>query len=201
MAYLRMSRKCSARVPPVSIYHILATAVAVAMDAFAVSVSSGVALYRVTSRHTLRMALWFGAFQGLMPVLGWFGGSSVRGYVGGYDHWVAFGLLTGLGGKVIWDSLTGGESERLHRIATPRMFVLAVATSIDALLVGISLAMMGVNILLAALIIGLVTGIMSALGMEMGDHLLGVTVGKYAEIIGGMMLVGIGVETLVRHLA
>ena len=182
-------------------YHILITAVAVAMDAFAVSVSSGVALYRVTSRHTLRTALWFGAFQGLMPVLGWFAGTSIKGFVGPYDHWVAFSLLTALGIKMIWDCLTGGESERLHRIATPRMFLLAVATSIDALVVGVSLAMMGVNILLAAVIIGIVTGVLSAVGMELGDHLLGVTVGEYAEIVGGIMLVGIGVEMLARHLA
>ena len=181
-------------------YHILATAIAVAMDAFAVSISSGVALYRVTSRHSLRMALWFGAFQGMMPVMGWFAGTSVKGYVGPYDHWVAFGLLTGLGVKMVWDCLTGGESERLHRIATPRMFVLAVATSIDALLVGVSLAMMGVNILLAAVIIGAVTGILSAVGMELGDHLIGVTAGKYAEIVGGVMLVGIGAEMLLRHI-
>lgn len=182
-------------------YHILITAVAVAMDAFAVSVSSGVALYRVTSRHTLRTALWFGAFQGLMPALGWTAGRSIRGFVGPYDHWVAFCLLTALGIKMIWDCLTGGESERLHHIATPRMFLLAVATSIDALVVGVSLAMMGVNILLAAVIIGIVTGVLSAVGMELGDHLLGVTVGEYAEIVGGIMLVGIGAEMLVRHLA
>ena len=181
-------------------YHILVTAVAVAMDAFAVSISSGVALYRVTSRHTLRMALWFGAFQGMMPVMGWFAGTSVRGYVGAYDHWVAFGLLTALGVKMIWDCVTGGESDRLHHIATPRMFALAVVTSIDALLVGVSLAMMGVNILLAAAIIGLVTGILSAVGMELGDHLIGVAAGKYAEIVGGVMLVGLGAEMLVRHM-
>ena len=98
------------------LYRLLITAVALAMDAFAVSIGTGVALYRVTGKHTLRVAIWFGAFQAGMPVIGWLAGSTLRTYVRSWDHWVAFGLLTFLGVKMVWDSRQREETDNMHHI-------------------------------------------------------------------------------------
>jgi len=185
----------------VSLPVLLTIAVGLAMDAFAVSVSLGSSVRRVNKRHTLSVALWFGGFQGGMPVLGWLAGQSVRSYVVAWDHWVAFGLLTLIGSKMIVDSLLGrGAAGGAEVPGAGRLLVLGLATSVDALAVGVSLAMLRVRIWEPAIVIGIVTGVLSALGIELGEHVLGARLGKYAHLAGGAAVCGIGVKILVEHL-
>ena len=179
---------------------VLLIAVGLAADAFAVSVAEGIALHKVTGRHTLRLAVHFGAFQALMPVLGWSAGTCLRGVIGGFDHWVAFGLLIFIGGKMLLDTLTGFET-RPPREPTrgARLLGLSLATSMDALAVGVSLAMLNVKIWGPAAVIGVVTGGLCATGVHLGDR-VGSRIGKWAELAGGTILCLIGVEILASHL-
>jgi putative Mn2+ efflux pump MntP len=172
-----------------------------AMDAFAVSIASGLAIERLTSRHVFRMAFHFGLFQALMPLLGWVAGTTVALYVHVWDHWVAFALLGIIGGRM----LVGKPSEEGD--APPSdptrgwsLVTLSVATSIDALAVGLSLAMLRVEVWLPMVIIGLVAAAMSAVGITFGSH-LGRRWGRRAEIVGGLVLIGIGVRIVISHLS
>ncbi len=183
-----------------SLVQVLLIAVGLAMDAFTVSVAEGVALRKVTPGHTLRVCLHFGAFQAIMPVVGWLAGVSLRALIQGVDHWVAFGLLTAIGLKMVAGTFFGfetGEPREPSRGA--RLIALSVATSIDALAVGISLAMLGVAIWTPAAVIGLVTGALCAGGMHMGDR-IGRRLGKWAELCGGVILCAIGVKILLEHI-
>jgi putative Mn2+ efflux pump MntP len=181
---------------------LLAIAVALAMDAFAVAVATGLALDRVTPRRTFRLAFHFGLFQALMPILGWAGGLTVRDQIELWDHWVAFGLLAFVGGRMLWEAVRGEEGDREVRDPTRgwTLVVLSVATSIDALAVGLSLAVLQVSIWLPALIIGLV-----ALGFTVGGLHLGRLVGglerlaRGANLLGGVVLLGIGGRILWEH--
>jgi len=180
--------------------HILFVAVGLAMDAFAVSVAEGIALHKVTRTHTVRMAASFGAFQGAMPVIGWFAGAGLRTYIGAFDHWVAFGLLVLIGGKMLADALFGFETGELRSPSRGwRLIGLSIATSIDALAVGVSLAMLQEQIWEPAIIIGVVTGIICAIGVQMGDR-VGSRLGRWAEVVGGCVLCLIGVRILMVHL-
>jgi putative Mn2+ efflux pump MntP len=179
---------------------LLLIAVGLAMDAFAVSVAEGMALERVTNGHTARVALHFGFFQAIMPVIGWLAGTSLRAFVGAWDHWVAFGLLVLIGGKMIADSFLGfetGEPRRPSRGA--RLLLLSIATSIDALAVGVSLAMLRVNVWEPAIVIGAVTGVLCAVGIRLGDR-VGSRLEHRAELVGGIVLCVIGVRILLGHL-
>jgi putative Mn2+ efflux pump MntP len=183
-----------------SLIHVLLIAVGLAADAFAVSVAEGVALHRVTHRHTLRVALHFGAFQGAMPILGWLAGNSLRQFIGAFDHWVAFGLLVLIGGKMLADTVLGfetGEPRGPSRGA--RLIGLSIATSVDALAVGVSLAMLEVPIWEPAVIVGIVTGALCAVGIQLGDR-IGATLGRWAELCGGVMLCLVGAKILAEHL-
>ncbi|MCK4375621.1 MAG: manganese efflux pump [Candidatus Brocadiae bacterium] len=183
-----------------SILHIFLIAVGLAADAFAVSVAEGVALRKVTREDTLRVALYFGAFQGAMPVVGWLVGHSLRSVVESYDHWVAFGLLMLIGGKMVADALFGfGTAEPRNPSRGGRLIMLAIATSIDALAVGMSLAMLRVRIWTPAVIIGVVTGLLCATGIQMGDR-IGSRLGRWAELGGGIILCLIGARILTDHL-
>ena len=179
---------------------LLLIAVGLAMDAFAVSVAEGMALQEARHAHTARVALHFGVFQALMPVLWWWAGGSLRSFVGAFDHWVAFGLLMLIGGKMIADTFLGFET---GRVRTPsrgaRLIVLSFATSIDAMAVGVSLAMLGIRVWEPALVIGLVTGALCALGVHLGDR-VGTRLERRAELLGGVALCLIGVEILLQHL-
>ena len=178
---------------------LFALAVALAMDAFAVSVCSGCALKRVTTAHFLRLSLTFGFFQFLMPVIGWTLGLTVRGFIETWDHWLAFALLAWIGGNMLRG---GGEEEACTVDPTRggRLFVLAVATSIDALAVGVSMAFMSVHILASAAVIGVVAFALSVTGGLVGRR-LGCLFQRRAELTGGLVLIAIGVKILIEHLS
>ena len=176
-------------------------ALGLAMDAFAVSVGAGMALGKVTFRQIFRMSFHFGLFQFLMPVIGWLAGRGIHGYVAAFDHWAAFGLLALVGGKMIWE---GVRADKVRKRGDPTrgvtLIILSVATSIDALAVGASLAMIYVHILYPAIVIGVVAALLSAAGVNLG-RFVGARFSHGVEILGGLILIGIGVKILVEHLA
>ncbi len=175
-------------------------AVGLAMDAFAVSIAAGLSIPQLTRRHIFRLAFHFGLFQSMMPVIGWLAGLSVEGFVGVYDHWVAFGLLTFLGGKMLWEAATDAERKRAGDPTRGLMLVtLSIATSLDALAVGLSMAMLRVSIWLPSVIIGLVAGGLTTVGIRFGSR-IGAKYGRAAEVLGGLVLLAIGARVLVSHL-
>ncbi len=177
---------------------ILAVAIALAMDAFAVAIASGVALKTVTGRQTFRLAWHFGLFQAVMPIIGWFGGILVRDYFLRFGHWIAFILLLYIGGHMLWEGLGKDEDDACQDpTAGSRLIMLSVATSIDALAVGFTLAMLGMSIWFPAAIIGVVALIFTAAGIHLGRFLgCRSRLGHYAEVLGGMVLMGIGGKIL-----
>ena len=166
---------------------IFLIAVSLALDAFAVSVSSGISIPGFGPRQAVKMGLWFGTFQFLMPLLGWLLGSSVSQYIEAVDHWVAFGLLAVIGGKMAWESLRRGCGEEDE--APP-----------DALAVGVSMAFMSVHILASAAVIGVVAFALSVTGGLVGRR-LGCLFQRRAELTGGLVLIAIGVKILIEHLS
>ncbi len=172
-----------------------------AMDAFAVAIASSVTLGDVSARQYFRLAFHFGLFQALMPVIGWLAGVTVSGYISAYDHWVAFGLLLFIGAKMVWEAVIGkdGKKERLDPTRGLSLVALSLATSIDALAVGVSFAMLDVTIFLPCVVIGLVAAAMTVLGLAIGSR-LGARFGKHMEILGGGVLVIIGLRILVQSL-
>ena len=177
---------------------LILISVGLAMDAFAVSICKGLAMKGPDQRSIVIIALWFGGFQGLMPVIGYFLGRSVHDIIEDYDHWVAFVLLAAIGLNMIRESFKDEEEELSGDISFWTMLVLAVATSIDALAVGISLAMDGDGILLPALVIGIITFAISAVGVRFGSF-FGTRYGRYAEFTGGFILIMIGLKILLEH--
>lgn len=178
---------------------ILAIAVGLAMDAFAVSLGAGATAFARSPRARFRLSFHFGLFQCLMPIAGWLLGTSVARHIQAFDHWVAFVLLAVVGGHMIQAAFAeeGAKYARdPSRGAT--MVMLAVATSIDALAVGLSLAMLDVGIWYASVTIGLVTGLLSLLAIRLGN-LLGDRFGKGMEVAGGLILLTIGVRILLQH--
>ena len=184
-----------------SLLAILALAVGLAMDAFAVSLGIGLKQCRVSTRTTVRLAWHFGLFQFFMPILGWLAGLTFARWITSVDHWIAFGLLAAIGGKMIYEALWGDEEKRAEKDATRGMslVVLSVATSIDALAVGLSLALLGVQIWYPAVIIGVVAFAFTAVGLHLGCR-FGALLGKRMEVLGGVILIAIGVRILVDHL-
>ena len=180
---------------------IILLAIGVSMDAFAVSIAKGLALHRPCARHYGSVALWFGGFQALMPLVGYFLGIHFAPIVECCDHWIAFVLLAIIGGKMIYDTLHGGDEEDTtgadFRLRT--MFVLAIATSIDALAIGISLAFLKVDIWSAVATIGVTTALFSAFGLHLGN-IFGNRYKHGAELLGGIVLVLIGAKILIEHL-
>jgi len=166
-----------------------------------VAIAAGLTIERVTGRHVFRIAFHFGLFQFMMPVIGWFCGRSIAGYVEAFDHWVAFGLLGAIGGKMLWDALLGSDGGfRKDPSRSWSLVMLSVATSIDALAVGLSMAVLGVSVWLPSIVIGLVAAAMSFIGIRLGDK-LGNRTRRWAECFGGLVLIGIGVRILLVHLA
>lgn len=180
-------------------------AVGLSMDAFAVSVCKGLAMKKATLKAEATCGLWFGGFQALMPVTGFFLGSLFAEAIEAFDHWVAFGLLVIIGINMLKEALekedeSGDDPEKDADLSVRTMFLMAVATSIDALAVGISLAMVGsVNIWLAAAFIGICTCLLSALGVKIGN-VFGSRYEKKAELAGGVILILLGVKILLEHL-
>jgi putative Mn2+ efflux pump MntP len=175
-------------------------AVGLAMDAFAVSIVSGAAYKRLKVQHALRMAVFFGGFQAFMPLVGSLAGMSVRDYIANYDHWVAFGLLTAVGIKMIYESFKIRSADKSLDVSNLLvLLVLSIATSIDALAVGITLSLLRLSLATAVIIIGLVTFVLSFLGAFIGDR-LGHFFENKIEAIGGLVLIGLGAKILFEHL-
>jgi len=202
----------------VSLLAIFGIAVSLAMDAFAVSVANGFMIKELKLRHALRIAFFFGFFQAMMPVIGWAAGREFAGYILAVEHWVAFGLLVFIGGKMIWESgvlkFSRPKAEPVAEAACdedsngnsrktclhfPTLLLLSISTSIDALAVGLSFSFLGVAIIKPILIIGMVTFIICVGGVYIGD-----TVGHLfedkLELIGGLILIGIGTKILLERL-
>lgn len=183
----------------------LLIAFALAMDCFAVSVVSGVIIRRYEGRTMLTLAFFFGFFQALMPLIGWFLTSRFSAYIQTVDHWIAFGMLAFIGGKMIADSFKEEDDKSVNPRDLRTQLVLAVATSIDALAVGISYACTGYNTLVQLtvplVLIGVVSFGMSVLGFSIGVR-FGDTVNRKMrpELLGGLILLGIGVRILIEHL-
>lgn len=180
---------------------LLAIAVALAMDAFAVAIGAGITLDAMTGRHVFRLAFHFGLFQALMPIIGWSAGLAVHRYLAAFDHWIAFGLLAFVGGKMIREALGEKEAETIPNDPTSGwdLILLSVATSIDALAVGLSLAMLGATIIYRALVIGVVAASFTVAGMLLGRR-IGALWGKRVEIFGGVLLCAIGAKIVIEHL-
>ena len=180
---------------------IFALAVGLAMDATAVAASRGLALSRVTARHALLVALYFGGSQALMPLIGWMIGASVGPLVEAWDHWIAFVLLSVIGGKMIWEARGAKDEEARDgeaAFAPKVMIVLAVATSIDALAVGVTLPMLGAPLGLSLATIGVTTAVMSVIGLFAGRR-FGAVLGPRLDIAGGLILIVLGVKILIEH--
>jgi len=176
-------------------------ALALAMDAFAVSIASGIAIKKLRIGHAFTIAIWFGTFQAVMPLIGWLGGVSLRDLLTNIDHWVVFGLLLLIGLKMIWEAF---QIEPIEKESNPLdihiLFALSLATSIDALATGVSFALLGIPVVIPVIIIGLVTFVLSFAGVWIGDR-SGDLFGKKMEIVAGIILIAIGVKVLINHLA
>ncbi len=169
------------------------------MDAFAVSVAAGIQVAALRPHHIARLALAFGLFQFFMPVVGWLAGRGMSRWLGAVDHWVAFGLLVAIGGKMLWESFRSVDDAVRDPTRGWTLILLSIATSIDALAVGLSLALIEVSIWLPAVVIGVVAAILSAVGAIFGSR-LGRRFGVWAERFGGLVLIAIGIRIVVDHL-
>ena len=179
---------------------LLLLAVGLSMDAFAVSVCKGLAVGKVKAKHMCVVGAWFGGFQALMPTVGYLLGTRFEKYITAVDHWIAFVLLLLIGANMIREALSKGEEEEADAsLSFKTMFLMAVATSIDALAVGITFAFLQVNIVPAALTIGATTFILSAAGIKVGS-MFGLRYKKRAELAGGAILCLLGVKILLEHL-
>ena len=188
---------------PLSFPFILGLASALAMDCFAVTLGMASGSRGLTLKQAARMAAYFGGFQLVMPVLGWFAGDRMLGLIQRFDHWVAFGLLAVIGGRMIYESVEMREEEKAGRpdqTQGKRLLVLALATSIDALAVGLSLGVVRAGILYPAAVIGVMSFVLTVVGAKLGP-LVGRVVGKRAELAGGLILIGIGAKILIEHLS
>lgn len=187
-----------------SFVELFLIAVGLAMDAFAVSICKGLQMKKINYRHGAVIALFFGVFQGVMPLLGWFLGSSFGSYITRADHWVAFVLLAFIGGKMIYEALHGDDDEEVSEggdtLDIKELFILSVATSIDALAVGITFALLpDTNIWVSITAIAVVTFVLSLVGVVIGNR-FGTKYKNKAELFGGVILVLIGLKILLEHL-
>lgn len=181
---------------------LVAMAVALAMDAFSVAVASGASMKSVSMRQTFRLAWHFGLFQAMMPVIGWSAGKSIHRYIADYDHWIAFILLLSVGINMISNIFSSDDdSEEKHDPTKGRtLVILSVATSIDALAVGFSISMAGVDIAMPAGVIGLVALVFTGCGLHIGRKIGQIPkIGAFSEVFGGLALIAIGIKILVEH--
>ncbi len=174
-------------------------AVGLSMDAFAVSVCKGLAMPKCTFKKAAIVGLWFGGFQALMPAIGYVLGAQFQEAIASIDHWIAFVLLALIGGNMIHEALDNDEEEADASLDVKTMFLLAVATSIDALAIGITFAFLKVNIIPAVCFIGIVTFIISFAGVKIGN-VFGARYKNKAEIVGGIILILLGLKILLEHL-
>jgi putative Mn2+ efflux pump MntP len=183
-----------------SFLSVIFLAIGLAMDAFAVSITGGIVSDRVNFFYAFKIALFFAIFQMGMPWLGWLLGRGVSQYIASYDHWIAFILLFIIGSRMIYESFQDGEKCKpidFNKISV--LIFLAIATSIDAFIAGVSLSLLEININLVIIVIGLITFFLALIGVRIGK-VLGCLVEKYAELTGGVILVIIGIQVLVQHI-
>lgn len=188
-----------------SIFSIFLIALGLGLDAFSVAVGTGFNARRVDPGQLLRMSTGFGLFQFMMPLIGWTAGRTITELISRYDHWVAFALLAGVGGKMILDSVRANDDSTDNQPDSPdptrgfSLLVLSVATSIDAFAVGLSFALLDISIMAASIIIGVVAFAMTAGGVYLGAH-AGKKLGKKAGVLGGLILIAIGLRILLNDL-
>lgn len=186
-----------------SLSTLIGIAVALAMDAFAVAVAVGIGLQSLHYRQIFRLAWHFGLFQALMPVIGWAAGATVRDHIQAYDHWIAFALLSLVGGNMLREAVFGDDEDSAADKDATRgltLVVLSVATSIDALAVGFSMSMLNIPIVTPALIIGMVAASFTVGGLYLGNRVAGFKrLSSWAEILGGLVLLAIGIKILIEH--
>jgi len=178
---------------------ILLLAFSMSSDAFAAALGKGALLQRPNFGEALRTGVIFGTVEAITPVIGWAAGRVAAGYIAAFDHWIAFGLLAAIGAKLIWDSMRrpdGAEKPRQHSFGV--LMVTAIGTSIDAMAVGVTLALLDANIIVNALAIGMATLVMTTMGVLLG-RCLGRRFGRFAEAAGGVGLFLIGAKILVEH--
>ena len=179
---------------------ILDIAVGLAMDAFAVSIASGATYKQLEVRHTLRIAIFFGGFQAFMPLIGALAGLSVKEYIADYDHWIAFVILAAVGGKMIYESFKITEAQKNYSPSNILVLLaLSIATSIDALAIGITLSLVAASIITAVIVIGLVTFVLSYIGVMIGKKYGHIFENKI-EAVGGLVLIALGVKILLEHM-
>jgi len=183
------------------LYELFLIAVGLSMDAFAVAICKGLATDRLTKKHLIVVGLWFGGFQALMPLAGYLLGTGFQQYITSVDHWIAFVLLAAIGGNMIREALSKEEEEcACCSLSVKAMLPMAVATSIDALAVGVTFALLpDVNIIAAVLFIGVTTFLLSALGVKVGN-VFGSRWKSKAELLGGVILILMGLKILLEHL-
>lgn len=183
-----------------TLFEIMLIAVGLAMDAFAVSICKGLSMKKLKLKSVIIVGAYFGIFQAIMPLSGYLLGTTFSDLVISIDHWIAFILLSVIGGKMIKDSFnTEEDNEENDKIDAKNMTILAIATSIDALAVGITFAFFQINIIKSVLIIGAITFVLSAIGVIIGKK-LGYKIRGKAEILGGSILILIGLKILLEHL-
>jgi putative Mn2+ efflux pump MntP len=178
---------------------ILLIAIGLAMDAFAVSMAHGMIIQNRRVATGLIMASSFGAFQAFMPVLGWLAGLSFIDLISGFDHWVAFGLLAFIGGRMIYSARANPKEEKEAKLTASVLLILSVATSIDALAVGLSFSLLRVSIITPVILIGVVTFLLSLTGFSFGNK-IGKFFKRKVQAIGGIVLIAIGIKILLEHL-
>lgn len=185
-----------------SIAEILLIAIGLSMDSLAVSITCGVILKKFRIKHIFRIALFMGFFQGIMPLLGWLAGASFQKYISDYDHWIAFGLLSVLGSKMLYEGIFSkdDESKRFDPTKAATLLGLALATSIDALAVGVSFAMLKIEVIEPIVVIGITTFLLSFIGATFSSK-FGHRINLKMEILGGIVLIGIGIKILIEHLS
>lgn len=182
------------------IISIILIAVGLSMDAFAVSISNGIILKKVKIKDAFKIGIFFGVFQAVMPIIGWFAGIMFSDYIKNIDHWLAFVLLAFIGGNMIYESKTEKDEEQIKNPTDNKViFLMAIATSIDALAVGVSFAMLDTYILLPAIIIGFITFFISFVGVFIGKK-VGKIFKSNAEVVGGVILILIGFHILAEHI-
>jgi manganese efflux pump family protein len=183
-----------------SFVEVLFIAVGLAMDAFAVALGVGTMQLDGGHRPAFRLSFHFGLFQFLMPILGWLAGTSVAGWVSAFDHWIAFGLLAFVGGRMIQSGMDpDGECFETDPTRGRTLVMLSVATSIDAFAIGLGLAMLQVNVIYPSSVIGVVAAALTLVGLRLGSR-LGACFGKRMEVVGGLILIGIGLRVVITHL-
>ncbi len=178
---------------------IFLVAIGLSIDSFAVSVANGLSIKNISSVEKLKIAISLAVFQALMPLIGWYAGIEIADYIKSVDHWVAFILLSIIGLKMIYDSFANSDENANSTLKNSTLIAQSIATSIDAFAVGISFALIDIDIFIPVMIIGIITFIASIIGLQLGKF-IGVRFGKYIEIFGGLVLISIGVKILIEHL-